>query len=509
MLLVLTGWVEYGQDNVTRVDRVGRIWSGQCYSCWQGGLKAVVWTDVIQTFIMFGAMLLVIIKGTLDIGGISVVWERNFMSGRIEAPKALGIFVVGVLFLIALCSYSGLLIFATFHECDPLTTKVPNTGPSVGSSTPCPLVQAQDQLLPLLVMNTLGLFPGLPGLFMAGVFSAALSSLSTGLNSMAAVVLEDLYKSYSATPLTEKRTNLLMRAVVVTLGILCVSLVFAVERLGSVLQMSMSLSGITNGASLGLFSAGLFLPWVNSMGALVGGAAGMVFMSWIVLGTQVVIASGDLSFEAKPVSVEGCGYDYVPPVDKTTGLDNKFGFLGTGEGLLQSPVIPTLPSETTHFQNIPCKSYKLESESPNVVRCCQLGLHVAILVMKDSSSPDDRSHFNLEVLVYTLSVTLAGKMYQTGTGHPSGASELDRDATVRVFTLFRMSYMWYTLLGSLVSMLVALVVSYFTRPNKISSVDRKLLSPVIRRFLPRKTDVPMDVDMTSMNGCKINVRTFY
>ncbi|CAG2069572.1 unnamed protein product [Timema podura] len=36
---------------------------------------------------MFGAMLLVIIKGTLDIGGISVVWERNFMSGRIEAPN--------------------------------------------------------------------------------------------------------------------------------------------------------------------------------------------------------------------------------------------------------------------------------------------------------------------------------------------------------------------------------------------------------------------------------------
>jgi hypothetical protein len=30
------------------------------------------------------------------------------------------------------------------------------------------------------------------------------------------------------------------------------------------MQMSMSLSGITNGASLGIFSMGLFLPWVNS-----------------------------------------------------------------------------------------------------------------------------------------------------------------------------------------------------------------------------------------------------
>lgn len=55
-------------------------------------------------------------------------------------------------------------------------------------------------------METLGDFPGLPGLFVAGVFSAALSSLSTGLNSMSAVILEDFFKPYSSKPLTEKQT---------------------------------------------------------------------------------------------------------------------------------------------------------------------------------------------------------------------------------------------------------------------------------------------------------------
>lgn len=50
-------------------------------------MKAVIYTDVVQSVMMFGAMLLVIIKGTLDIGGLDVVLSRNFESGRIELPE--------------------------------------------------------------------------------------------------------------------------------------------------------------------------------------------------------------------------------------------------------------------------------------------------------------------------------------------------------------------------------------------------------------------------------------
>lgn len=52
----------------------------------QGGLKAVVWTDVIQTIIMFGAMILVIVKGSYIVGGFSEVIRRNWESDRIEYP---------------------------------------------------------------------------------------------------------------------------------------------------------------------------------------------------------------------------------------------------------------------------------------------------------------------------------------------------------------------------------------------------------------------------------------
>lgn len=56
------------------------------YTC-LGGLKAVVWTDVVQITIMYGTLLLIAIKGTMNVGGISEVFEKNIESGRFEAPE--------------------------------------------------------------------------------------------------------------------------------------------------------------------------------------------------------------------------------------------------------------------------------------------------------------------------------------------------------------------------------------------------------------------------------------
>lgn len=52
-----------------------------------GGLKAVVWTDVIQTVIMVGAVIIVVIKGTMNVGGLGVVIQRNLETGRLEWPE--------------------------------------------------------------------------------------------------------------------------------------------------------------------------------------------------------------------------------------------------------------------------------------------------------------------------------------------------------------------------------------------------------------------------------------
>lgn len=61
--------------------------------------------------------------------------------------------------LVTLCCYTGLVIYTAFHNCDPISTGV------IGKS---------DQLLPYFVMKITSHIPALPGIFVSGVFSAAL-----------------------------------------------------------------------------------------------------------------------------------------------------------------------------------------------------------------------------------------------------------------------------------------------------------------------------------------------
>ncbi|XP_046666668.1 sodium-coupled monocarboxylate transporter 1-like [Homalodisca vitripennis] len=52
-----------------------------------GGLKAVVWTDTLQTILMLLGVVVVLVMGTIRVGGPGVVWERNDFSGRLEFLK--------------------------------------------------------------------------------------------------------------------------------------------------------------------------------------------------------------------------------------------------------------------------------------------------------------------------------------------------------------------------------------------------------------------------------------
>lgn len=217
------------------------------------------------------------------------------------ARKGQIIYVVGVTVMIFLCVYNGLLLYATYHDCDPLQTK---------------LAQAKDQLMPLLVMEILKDLPGLPGLFIAGVFSAALSSLSTGLNAMSAVVLEDFCKPYMKNGISERMSLVVMRGTVLILGILSVGLVYVVQHLGAVLQLSMSVPTACFGPMLGVYIVGFLIPWIGRRATLYGAIIGCFSMVAIVFKAQAEMALGHMNFEYKPLSVNGCDYNFTMESDE-------------------------------------------------------------------------------------------------------------------------------------------------------------------------------------------------
>ncbi|XP_075214684.1 sodium-coupled monocarboxylate transporter 1-like [Lycorma delicatula] len=318
-----------------------------------GGLRAVVWTDSLQTILMVGGALAVVVLGSRDLPP-SLVWERNFLSGRIDfanwevdptvrhtilsvtfgnyfywlaacsvnqamvqrclslptlkqANVAVGILAVGITFLVSISCYTGLLIYAYFYDCDPISAK---------------RIQKSDQLLPYFVMEVAGSVPGLPGIFMAGVFSAALSSMSTGLNSMAGVIYEDLIKPKLSQPLSEVNASRLMKAVVIIIGTICTILVFVVEKLGMLIQAGKSLGAITAGPLLGMFTLGMLFPKANAKGALWGGFTSLALVAWISIGAQSAIARGDLLYLKKPVTTFGCSQlNNSADISSNNGID--------------------------------------------------------------------------------------------------------------------------------------------------------------------------------------------
>jgi insulin-like growth factor 2 mRNA-binding protein 1 len=229
--------------------------------------------------------------------GINQSMIQRFMALKnVHVARKCQITYIGGIFLLNLmCYYNGLLLYATYHDCDPLTTK---------------LAKAKDQIMPLYVMRILKNLPGLSGLFIAGVFSASLSSLSTALNSFAAVVLEDFCKPYVKNEISEKMSAIIMRATVLIVGVVTVALVYVVQHMGSVLQLAMTVPSICFGPMLGVYIIGILIPWIEKRATLYGALTGCAAMIAFISKVQIEIAMGHITYPTKPVSVEGCTYEF-------------------------------------------------------------------------------------------------------------------------------------------------------------------------------------------------------
>lgn len=88
--------------------------------------------------------------------------------------------------------------------------------------------------------------------------------MSSILNTTSGVIYKDFICLIFPKGSTEKNASNIMKLIVVVVGTVTMSMVFIVEKLGSVLQVAISFSGVTNGAMLGVFVMGMIFPRANS-----------------------------------------------------------------------------------------------------------------------------------------------------------------------------------------------------------------------------------------------------
>ncbi|KAK4876907.1 hypothetical protein RN001_009413 [Aquatica leii] len=256
-----------------------------------GGFKAVVWTDTIQTISIYTCMLIVICLGISPSGGFTSIWEKAVSNKRLDLFKSMLIFIIGYVLIMAWVIFCGLEIYAYYAECDPISNKQ---------------IKHYDQILPYFVQEITNNIPGLFGLFLAGVFSGTLSTLSTTLNSLSAIIYNDFLSGFIPEHYSDQKRNLILKVIVLIAGTICISMVFIIEHLGGIIALTISLSAIAGGPLLAVYTLGVVFPIANAKGAFYGAITGFMFSSWLVFGNQWYKLHGIIKEIPKPFLTDGC-----------------------------------------------------------------------------------------------------------------------------------------------------------------------------------------------------------
>ncbi|GFO44797.1 sodium-coupled monocarboxylate transporter [Plakobranchus ocellatus] len=302
-----------------------------------GGIKSVIWTDAFQTVIVFFGIFACIAKGSSIVGGFSKAWSIAEEGGRVIFDKFTpdprvrmtlwgtligGIFMwltmafdqsslqrirsmksmrqaristlLNIPFTLmygALLLNIGIVIFAYFSYigCDPLKSR------AIGS---------KNQVAPYFVLHSMTDLPGMAGFYLAAIFCGSVSTLSSGINSLAAILVEGMLSSSGYKP-TERKATLITKLAVAVVGSVIVGLAYCAQFMrGPVTQMVGSINGSFGSPVVGVFLLAALVPWANKFGAGIGVLLSVGLMLTLTLGGQTL---GALPRPLPPAPINNCG----------------------------------------------------------------------------------------------------------------------------------------------------------------------------------------------------------
>jgi solute:Na+ symporter, SSS family len=280
----------------------------------EGGLAAVIWTDVVQTGIYVGgtliglATILHLVPGgwtaihtaaasagkfqLLDfrtstsitytfwagiIGGTfftvashgtdQLIVQRLLAArGRRQSAAALISSGVAVLFQFALFLIVGIMLWAYYR-------------------TPSSSFGRADRIYPTFIVTRMP--HGISGLLIAAILAAAMSNLSAALNSLSSSAILDFYIRLRPGADETTKMRLSRFATLIWALVLFGLAIIALHKVGRVVEVGLQIASVAYGALLGVFLLGVLTRRANQMGAMLGMLCGFAVDLYLWLGTNV------------------------------------------------------------------------------------------------------------------------------------------------------------------------------------------------------------------------------
>jgi solute:Na+ symporter, SSS family len=300
----------------------------------EGGIAAVIWTDLIQLIIYIGGSLLAawqllhMVPGgwpaiAADAGAVNKFQWLSF-SGDLTLPFTFWAGLIGgtfltmashgtdqllvqrlltcrdqrdsqkalvtsgfiVLFQFALFLTIGVMLYAYYRH------------------APLPPITSNDEIFPVFIVHSLP--HGIAGLVIAAIFAAAMSNLSGSLNALASTTVLDFYKPLAGARRTDAELLRLSRWCTAAWGVVLIVIAVVARDWGSVFTAGLSIASLVYGPMLGAFLLGVLTTRANQPGVMAGIGVSLVCMllvkaytqlawTWFVLtGTVICVTVGYL-----------------------------------------------------------------------------------------------------------------------------------------------------------------------------------------------------------------------
>ena len=298
----------------------------------EGGMAAVIWTDVVQLAIyVAGALAGVVVLARAVPGGWPAIHAAAEHAGKfrvfdwswhLSSTYTVWSGVIGGAFLtIGSHGVDQLIVQRLLAARSPKQAQlaIVSSGMAVffqfwlflligamlfafyGTAPHAQRFARSDTVFPTFIATRMPHV--VSGFIIAAILAAAMSNLSAALNSLSSITIVDFY-TRMAPRATEERRVRLSRTVTVLWALLLFALALLARRGGAVLEMGLSIASVAYGSLLGVFLLGVLSKTATESGAMAGMACGFVFnvylwrftpvpYTWYVfLGSMATLAIG-------------------------------------------------------------------------------------------------------------------------------------------------------------------------------------------------------------------------